>query len=589
MTADMSTGHDPVTLEVLKHALASIADEMALVVLRSAYSPVVRDTMDYSTALMDANGRVVAQGLTLAVQLGSFPDVMRHLMADFDNDMAPGDVFACNDPYGAGGQHLPDIYVIQPVFMEGRRVGFAATIAHHCDIGGIAPGSVAIHATEVFQEGLRLPIVKLHDAGRAVDALFRILEKNSRNPVHLIGDIRAQIAACRAGARGLSDLVARHGAERFATLLDALQDQAEQLMRHAIAQIPDGSWSFEDWIDGLGEAPEPVRIAVRVTVAGDRLSIDFSGTSEQVAGAINAPVAMARSASYCAVRCLADADIPNCEGYMRAVEIHVPDGSVLNPRLPAACGARGVMGYRAFDAIMGALAQAVPDRVIAACEGGADTVLCRRLARGAAVDPNRGDGGRLGSAGGPGWPRGGVAPLGQLVEPAGRADRSGISNRDRPLWLRYRLRRAGAPARGGSLRARIPSSVGRGDLHHTLGPARASALRASWRGAGCGVVQRTADRRWFYHEPADDADAELHDARRRLLSAHLRRRRRLWPRHRARARSRGGGRSGWTGQPGWRRPRLSRGLGPGDWESRLGRDANPAQHDQRRRTCRLTS
>ena len=370
MTADMSTGHDPVTLEVLKHALASIADEMALVVLRSAYSPVVRDTMDYSTALMDANGRVVAQGLTLAVQLGSFPDVMRHLMADFDNDMAPGDVFACNDPYGAGGQHLPDIYVIQPVFMEGRRVGFAATIAHHCDIGGIAPGSVAIHATEVFQEGLRLPIVKLHDAGRAVDALFRILEKNSRNPVHLIGDIRAQIAACRAGARGLSDLVARHGAERFATLLDALQDQAEQLMRHAIAQIPDGSWSFEDWIDGLGEAPEPVRIAVRVTVAGDRLSIDFSGTSEQVAGAINAPVAMARSASYCAVRCLADADIPNCEGYMRAVEIHVPDGSVLNPRLPAACGARGVMGYRAFDAIMGALAQAVPDRVIAACEGG---------------------------------------------------------------------------------------------------------------------------------------------------------------------------------------------------------------------------
>src|SRR5690606_38646747 len=150
---------DPITVEVVKHALASIGDEMALVIMRSGYSPVVRDTMDYSTALMDANGYIIAQGLTLAVQLGSFPDVMRHLIDQFGDDMAPGDIFISNDPYGAGGQHLPDIYIIKPIFADGRLRGYAGTIAHHCDVGGIAPGSVAIHATEIFQEGLRLPIV----------------------------------------------------------------------------------------------------------------------------------------------------------------------------------------------------------------------------------------------------------------------------------------------------------------------------------------------------------------------------------------------------------------------------------------------
>lgn len=361
---------DPVTLEVVKHALASIGDEMALVIMRSAYSPVVRDTMDYSTALMDAAGRMVAQGLTLAVQLGSFPDVMAHLRAQFGGDMAAGDVFVCNDPYGAGGQHLPDIYVIKPLFAGDALVGFAGTIAHHADVGGIAPGSVAIHATEIFQEGLRLPIVKLVEAGRPARAVFRIIERNSRNPVHLMGDLRAQIAACEAGERAFLGLVARHGPARIAVYLDALQEQAERLMRAEIARIPDGTYRFTDFIDGLGEHPEPLPIAVAVEVAGDRLRIDFSGTAAQVAGAINAPVAMARSASYCAVRCIGAADIPNCEGYMRAIELQVPEGSILNPRLPAACGARGVMGYRVFEAIMGALAQAIPERVIAACEGG---------------------------------------------------------------------------------------------------------------------------------------------------------------------------------------------------------------------------
>lgn len=360
---------DPITLEVIKHALASIGDEMALVIMRSGYSPVVRDTMDYSTALMDARGEIIAQGLTLAVQLGSFPDVMRHLVEQYGDDMIPGDVFICNDPYGAGGQHLPDIYIIKPIFRGGTLRGYAGTIAHHCDVGGIAPGSVAIHATEIYQEGLRLPIVKLYEGGTLIRAIARIIEKNTRNPVHLMGDIRAQIASCDAGERAYQKLLDRYG-DSLQTYLDLLQDQAERLMRNAISDIPDGTYRATDWIDGLGAHPEAVRIACAVTVRGDKLTIDFTGTAGQVDGAINAPVAMARSAAYCAIRCIGTTDMPNCEGYMRAVNMIVPEGSVINPRLPAACGARGVMGYRVFDVIMAALSQAVPDRVIAGCEGG---------------------------------------------------------------------------------------------------------------------------------------------------------------------------------------------------------------------------
>ena len=197
---------DPITLEVVKNALASTADEMALVIMRSAYSPVVRDTMDYSTALCDRNGRVVAQGLTLAVQLGTFPTVMGYVLEELGPTAQPGDVYIANDPYGCGGQHLPDIYVIKPVFVDGVLEGYAATMAHHSDVGGIAPGSIAVHATEIYQEGLRIPLSKLVDAGVENTMLLRLIEANTRQPVHVLGDLRAQLAACRVGERGLTAL-----------------------------------------------------------------------------------------------------------------------------------------------------------------------------------------------------------------------------------------------------------------------------------------------------------------------------------------------------------------------------------------------
>ncbi|MEA2246243.1 MAG: N-methylhydantoinase, partial [Solirubrobacteraceae bacterium] len=361
---------DPITLEVINNGLAAVADEMALVVMRSSYSPVVRDTMDYSTALCDRRGQVVAQGLTLAVQLGSFPTVMDHLLAEHADAAEPGDVFISNDPYGSGGQHLPDIFVIKPVFLNGTIEGWAATIAHHSDIGGIAPGSVAVHATEIYQEGLRMPLLKLYEAGRPNHTLFRVLESNTRQPVEVLGDVRAQLAACAAGERGLVDILERYGCDEAHRYMDELQALAERLMRSEIARLPDGEYRFEDYVDGYGDPPEMLRIRVALTIDGEEIRIDLSGTTPQVPASLNCPVGLVNAACYCAVRGVAGRDIPNAAGYMRPIRIHAPAGTVVNPLLPAACGARGVIGYRVYDAIMGALAQAVPDRVIAPGEGG---------------------------------------------------------------------------------------------------------------------------------------------------------------------------------------------------------------------------
>ncbi|MSP68576.1 MAG: hydantoinase B/oxoprolinase family protein [Alphaproteobacteria bacterium] len=366
----MSLAIDPITFEVIQNALASVADEMALVIMRTAYSPVVRDTMDYSTALCDREGRVVAQGLTLAVQLGAFPDIMRCVRRDFGTDLGAGDVLIANDPYGSGGQHLPDIYIIKPIFIGGRLEGFAATMAHHSDVGGLTPGSVAIHATEIHQEGLRLPLVKLYEGGRECTTVLRIIAANTRTPVQVLGDLRAQLAACAVAERGLVQLVARYGAEALAGYFDALHDHAERIMRAEIAAVPDGVYRFTDYIDGVGETPTPLAIAVTVTVSGDSVGIDFTGSAGQIPAGINCPIAMVNSACYCAIRSIASRAIPNCEGYMRPVTVTAPAGTLVNPLFPAACGARGVIAYRVFDAIMGALAQVIPEKVMAAGEGG---------------------------------------------------------------------------------------------------------------------------------------------------------------------------------------------------------------------------
>lgn len=365
--------HDisPFLLEVVKNALDTIADELALIVMRTACSSIVRDAMDYSTAICDAKGRTLAQGLTTPLHLGSFFDAMRMLISTHGNRLRPGDVFIFNDPYLAAGQHLPDIYIVRPIFVENTLEGWATTVAHQNDVGGIVPGSNSIGSTEIYQEGLRLPILKLFDSGRENVAIWDIIAANVRVPDKVVGDIKAQIAACHVGEREFRALFQRYGAATLRACFEEIHDYAERLARAEFREIPDGTYRFQNYIDGIGENPEPIQFNVALTVSGDDITVDWTGTSPQIKAGINSPVPFTKAAAYAALRAVVPSEVPNAQGFTRPIKVIAPEGSIVNPTAPAACGARGITGFRMIDCLMGALAQALPDRVAADGNGGA--------------------------------------------------------------------------------------------------------------------------------------------------------------------------------------------------------------------------
>ncbi len=250
------TRTDPITREIVRNALASAADEMAVALYRTAYSTVVRDCLDYSTSLCDADGDMIAQGVTIPLHLGAVPYAMETLFARFGDDMEPGDVFILNDPFD-GGMHIPDIFVVQPIFREEERVAFAVSTAHHLDLGGRLPGSSACDNTEIFQEGLRIPWLKLYRRGEPDESLFTLLRANVRVPHMTIGDLRAQLAACHMGERAIHELIDRYGRETFQRCAADLIDYTERLVRAEIASWPDGSRTFVDHMDddGVGGGP----------------------------------------------------------------------------------------------------------------------------------------------------------------------------------------------------------------------------------------------------------------------------------------------------------------------------------------------
>ena len=361
---------DPITFEVVRNGLDSLVDELAITVMRTAYSGVVRDALDYSTAFCAADGQVIAQGLTIMLHLGSFPAAIDSVLTKFAGRINPNDVFILNDPYTSGGMHLPDVYIIKPVFTEKTLHGFVGVVAHQADMGGLVPGSNSTESVDIYQEGLRIPTSKMYDAGTPNEAIFDFIETNVRLPIQVRGDMRSQLAACDIGERAVLDLVDRYGAEELVRYFDALLDYSEERARSEIIALPDGTFEFEDFIDAENLKEGPVRIAVKLEIKRDEIFVDLDGSSPQVPAGINAPVPFTKAAIYGAIRLIMDPDIPNAAGYHRPIHISVPEGTVVNPVHPAPVAARGITGFRTMDAVLGALAQAVPDRVPADGEGG---------------------------------------------------------------------------------------------------------------------------------------------------------------------------------------------------------------------------
>lgn len=341
---------------------------------RTAYSTIVRDCLDYSTSLCDGNGEMIAQGVTIPLHLGAVPDAMAALLSKYDDDMEPGDVFILNDPFD-GGMHIPDIFIVKPVYWEDRRVAFAVSTAHHLDLGGRLPGSSACDNTEIFQEGLRIPWLKLYRKGEPDVSLFELLRVNVRVPRMTLGDLRAQVAASHIGERAIHDLLERYGPEAFAACCDDLIDYTERLLRAEIATWPDGSHAFTDYLDSDGVGGPPVKLQVKITVRGDGLVVDFTGTSPQVRGAINNTRSFTASTVVMCVRCMMKESIPNTGGMFKPIEVIAPAGTVANGVMPAASSMRGITAFRMVDTVLGALAGLLPNRVPAAGEGGNTLVV----------------------------------------------------------------------------------------------------------------------------------------------------------------------------------------------------------------------
>ncbi len=366
---------DPITFAVVKNAMDAIVDEVAYTVIRTARSEIVKDVMDYSAAICDAKGEMVAQAKTIAQHLGAIPEAMGAVQAKWKGRLSPGDAVIMNDPY-CGGMHLPDVFMFYPVFAGAEILAWTVVICHHTDMGGRVPGSNAADSTEIFQEGLRIPPLKLFHAGVMDETLEAMIGLNVRVPALVLGDMRAQYAACQVGARELGRLVARYGTDGLRGYLAALLDYAERMTRAEITTWPKGTYRFKDHIDSDGLSDDPVPLSVAITVRENgTLMVDWTGTSKQVRAAINSTLSFTKSNAFLSVRCALLGDIPNNAGVFRCIEVTAPEGSVLNPVSPAPVAARALTGYRVMDTMFGALAQIVPHIMPAAGEGG-NTVVC---------------------------------------------------------------------------------------------------------------------------------------------------------------------------------------------------------------------
>jgi N-methylhydantoinase B/oxoprolinase/acetone carboxylase alpha subunit len=361
---------DPITLEVARHKLEGIANEMQSTLLRSSFSPIVKEGLDASSGLFTVDGQTLAQACAIPIHLATLIPVMQRIIATFPVDrMHPEDTFLLNDPY-TGGTHLPDIALVQPVVHQGQVIAFSAAMTHHQDMGGMSAGSVPTNATEIYQEGLRLPPLKFRDAGKVNETLVSIIRQNVRIPDTVMGDINAQLAACKIGARRLAELAGRHGHNALMAMFEELLSRSETMTRQALSRIPAGTYRYVDYLDNDGiDLDSPIRIEVAVTVKDAGVHIDFTGTSPQVRGPMNCVPSGSLAGACFAIRALTDPAIPTNAGCFRPISLHLPQGSLVNPEEPAPVNARTSTIKRIAGTIIAALAEVMPDRVPAPAAG----------------------------------------------------------------------------------------------------------------------------------------------------------------------------------------------------------------------------
>lgn len=365
---------DVITMHLINNLLYSIVDEMAHTMVRTSFSPLARDAFDFQCALCTPDGEIILEGEGSLLHSLAYTGIIPVIRRKFGDSVYPGDTFLNNDPYSEAA-HLPDAYLTRPIFVDGKLVAWAASGGHMIDVGGRIAGSCACDSTEIYQEGLRLPPVKLFERGNPAQDIFDILKANSRVPEVLVGDILSHHAACNTGETRFLKMVETYGWETVSMYIYELLDYSERRAREELRNLPDGSYEFTDYLDddGFGEGPIPIH--AKITIKGDTITYDFTGSAPQIKGAMNNPIGTTKGMVLIGLRLLLSYDIPRNGGVWRPVTLIVPKGSVLNPNLPGAVAARGLTLARLMDVMMGAEAQIVPDKM-PACECGSDYLFC---------------------------------------------------------------------------------------------------------------------------------------------------------------------------------------------------------------------
>ena len=375
---------DPVSFEILKNSLISIAEEMGVVLRKSSFSPNIKERRDFSCALFDASGQLVAQAEHIPVHLGAMPYSVLAVLKDFENDLSESDDVILNDPY-RGGTHLPDITMVSPIFFKDRLVGFAANRAHHSDVGGVAPGSMSALSRDVNQEGIRIPPVKLWSKGKPNRQILDFVLSNVRTPDERLGDLRAQRAANLVGAKRLVELLKKSSVSTVESGMSQLINYSEELMIKRIRELPRKSSSAIDYLDDDGFGTTDIPIKVKVTVGRESVAFDFSGSSKQVQGPLNAVYSVTLSAVYYVVRCVTDPSMPANAGCFKPIEVKAPSGTIVKAEPPApVAGGNVETSTRIVDVTLKAFSSIIPQRVCAACQGTMNNVTI------GGVDPRTG-------------------------------------------------------------------------------------------------------------------------------------------------------------------------------------------------------